>query len=630
MAKVIWIDLWTTNSCFAYMLWDKPDVIPNWEWDRTTPSVVYIKWDQLLVWKLAKRKAVLEPKNVVYEAKRFIWRMYNEVKDEITQVPYNVKEWSDWWVIIEIDWKDYKPEQISAFVLQKIKQDAEKYLNDKVDAAVITVPAYFNDSQRNATKAAWEIAWLKVERIINEPTAASLSYWIWNMKDEKIAVFDFWWWTFDITILEIWAEWTFQVLSTSWDTHLWWADIDKRIVDWLLNSFKDKEWEDLKWNAMALQRLKEEAENAKIWLSQSEQVEINIPFITTWKDWQPKHIQETLTRAQFDNMISDLIERTVKPTMDALRDSSLSPTDINEVILVWGSTRIPLVRKRVKDIFKKDAKMTVNPDEAVGLWAAIQWWIIQWDVNDILLLDVTPLSLWVEVEWWLVDYVIPRNTPIPVRKSKVYTTAQDNQPAVTIHVLQWERPRASDNKSLWNFNLDWIPPMRRGEAQIEVIFDMDANWILHVSAIEKTTWKEQKVTIQWATNLSDEEINRAQQDAEKFAETDKKYKETIEAKNTLEATAYQVEKMISENWDKISEEDKQKLNTLVSEAHKIKENPETTKEQAESKMKELQDALTPIYEQMNQQQWQPTSEWPKTESWPSDWDVEIHDADDKK
>ena len=607
MAKIIWIDLWTTNSCFAYMLGDKPEVISNAEWDRTTPSVVYINGDQLLVGKLAKRKAILEPKNVVYEVKRFIWRKYSEVKDEIKNIPYDVKEWKDGGVVIKIWDKEYKPEEISAFILKKIKEDAEKFLGEKIDKAVITVPAYFNDSQRNATKTAGEIAWLKVERIINEPTAAALSYGLNKTKDEKVAVFDLWGGTFDITILEIWSEWTFQVLSTSWDTHLGWADIDKVIIDWLISKFKEKEWIDLSTNAMALQRLKEESENAKIWLSQAEKVDINIPFIMTWSDGQPKHVEESLTRAQYENMISNLIERTKKPVLDALRDAKLSPEQINEVILVWGSTRVPAVQKVVKELFKKEPKMTVNPDEAVAAWASVQWGILQWDVTDILLLDVTPLSLGVEVEWWLVDFVIPRNTTIPIRKSKVYTTASDNQPAVTIHVVQWERTMARDNKSLWMFNLEWIPPMRRWTPQIEVTFDMDANWILNVSAKEKSTWAEQKVVIQWATNLSDEEVKKAQADAEKFAEEDKKRKEMIEQKNTLESMAFSTEKFIDDNKDKIPEADREKLKTLSADAHKIKENPDATKEEIDAKIKEIQDEMTKVYQAMwgsAQQPWE--------------------------
>jgi molecular chaperone DnaK len=610
MSKVIWIDLWTTNSVAAYLLWDKPEVIPNAEWDRITPSVVYIKWDQLLVWKLAKRKALLEPKNVIYEVKRFIWRKFSEVQDEIKNIPYEVKEWPDGGVLIVVDGKEYKPEQISAFILKKIKEDAEKYLGEKIDRAVITVPAYFNDSQRQATKAAWEIAWFKVERIINEPTAAALAYGLWKNKDEKVAVFDLWGWTFDITIMEIWSEWTFQVLATNWDTHLGWADFDKRIIEWLIERFKEKEWIDLSKDPMALQRLKEEAENAKKQLSQVEEVEINIPFIITWPDGQPRHLQEKLTRAQFERLIEDLVERTVKPTMDALKDAWLTPQDINEVILVWGSTRVPLVRKKVAEIFGREPKMTVNPDEAVALWAAIQWGIIQGQVTDILLLDVTPLSLWVEVEGWLVDVVIPRNTTIPVRKTKIYTTAVDNQPAVTIHVVQWERPMARDNKSLWMFNLEWIPPMPRWVPQIEVTFDIDANGILHVSAREKSTWKEQKVTIQWATNLSEEEIKRMQEEAEKFATLDRKRKEVAEKRNQLDQIVYWIEKLIKENESKLAEQDKNEILPLLEDAKKLidqykdvswiwDENQlDEIKNKFEEKIKELQSKSVNLYQKL--------------------------------
>ncbi len=600
MSKIIWIDLWTTNSCFAYMLGDKAEVIANAEWERTTPSIAYIKGEDLLVGTLAKRKAVLEPKNVVFEAKRFIWRKWSEVQEEIKNSPYDLKKWADWWVLIAVDWKEYKPEQIAAFVLQKIKADAEKFLWQSVTWAVITVPAYFNDSQRNATKVAWEIAWFKVERIINEPTAAALAYWTWKNKDEKVAVFDLWWGTFDITILEIGSEWTFQVLSTSWDTHLWWADLDKVLIDWLIAWFKAKEWIDLSWNAMALQRLKEESENAKKQLSQADSVEITIPFITMWDDWQPRNIQETLSRSQFEKMIWSLVERTKKPVQDALKDAKLSPSDIDEVILVWWSTRVPLVRKVVAELFGKEPKATVNPDEAVALWAAIQWWIIQWDVQDILLLDVTPLSLWVEVEWKLVDVVIPRNTTIPAKKNKTYTTAVDNQPAVTIHVLQWERPMAVDNKALWQFNLEGIPSMRRWEPQIEVTFDIDANGILNVSAKEKSTGKEQKVTIQWATGLSEEEIEKAQQEAQKFAEEDKKKKELIEVKNRLDAMIYQTEKFLTEAEEKkeamaLEDEDKKTLQWFVDEWKKLKDDDQAKKEDIEALMKKIEETLNGLY-----------------------------------
>ncbi len=571
---------------------------------------------------------------MVYESKRFIWKKYSEVKNKIANIPYNIKEAKDGGVLLEVDWKDYKPEQISAFVLQKIKEDAEKYLWETVDSAVITVPAYFNDSQRNATKASGEIAGLKVERIINEPTAASLAYGLDNKKDEKIGVFDFWGGTFDITILEIWAEGTFQVLSTSGDTYLWGSDIDSKLVEWLISSFKEKEGIDLSGNAIALQRLKEEAENAKIQLSQTHEVEISIPFITNWDDWQPKHIQETLTRANFENMINDIVEKTRQPVENALKDAKLWASDIDEIILVWWSTRIPLVRKKVSEIFWKEPKMTVNPDEAVAIGAAIQWGVIQWDVQDILLMDVTPLSLWVEVEGGMVDTVIERNTTIPTKKTKTYTTAADNQPAVTIHVVQWERPMASDNKSLWQFNLEWIPPMRRGQAQIEVTFDLDANGILHVSAKEKSTWKEQSVKIQGATNMSDEEIEQMQKDAEKFAEEDKKRKEMVESKNKLEATVYQMEQMKTENDSQLGDEDKKKLDDMIADAKSLKEDENVTKEQIDKKLEEIQNDLIQIGQKIQQQgqnaqQTEQTDDawtWEQSTQETQEW--EVHDADE--
>ena len=596
MWKVIWIDLWTTNSCVSYMLWDKSEVIANSEWARTTPSIVYIKWDEMLVWDLAKRKAILEPKNVIFETKRFIWRKFKEVADEVKDAPFDMKEWKDGWVLISIDWKDYKPEQISGFVLKKLKEDAEKFLWEPVTQAVITVPAYFNDSQRNATKAAWEIAGLKVERIINEPTAASLAYWEWKNKDEKIVVFDLWGWTFDVTILEIGSEWTFQVLSTSWDTQLGWKDFDQKIINYLVDAFKTKEWINLKGNAMAMQRLKDEAEKAKMQLSQTEKVEIMIPFICTDDKWQPKNLSETLTRAQFENLCKDLLDRCKQPVIQALKDSKLDKSDINEVILVWWSTRMPAVKTIVKDIFGKDPKATVNPDEAVSQGAAIQWWIIQWNVTDILLLDVTPLSLAVEVEWGLAHVLIPRNTTIPAKKSNIYTTASDNQNAVTVHVVQWERQFAKDNKSLGQFNLEWIPPMRRWQPQIEVTFDIDANWILKVSAEEKSTWKKQDVVIQWATNLSDDEIEKAKEEAEKFAEEDKKRKDLVESKNKLEQLTYQMQNIIDENKDKLSDEAKDEVNKLIESAKTMKDKEDATKEECEQELEKLNKEFADWYQ----------------------------------
>ena len=635
MWKVIWIDLWTTNSCVSYMLWDKSEVIANSEWARTTPSIVYIKWDEMLVWDLAKRKAILEPKNVIFETKRFIWRKFKEVENEVKDAPFDMKEWKDGWVLISIDWKDYKPEQISGFVLKKLKEDAEKFLWEPVTQAVITVPAYFNDSQRNATKAAGEIAGLKVERIINEPTAASLAYWEWKNKDEKIVVFDLWGWTFDVTILEIGSEWTFQVLSTSGDTQLGWKDFDQKIINYLVDAFKTKEWINLKENAMAMQRLKDEAEKAKMQLSQTEKVEIMIPFICTDDKWQPKNLSETLTRAQFENLCKDLLDRCKQPVIQALKDSKLDKSDINEVILVWWSTRMPAVKTIVKDIFGKDPKATVNPDEAVSQWAAIQWWIIQWNVTDILLLDVTPLSLAVEVEWGLAHVLIPRNTTIPAKKSNIYTTATDNQNAVTVHVVQWERQFAKDNKSLGQFNLEWIPPMRRGQPQIEVTFDIDANWILKVSAEEKSTWKKQDVVIQWATNLSDDEIEKAKEEAEKFAEEDKKRKDLVESKNKLEQLTYQMQNILDENKDKLSDDAKDEVNKLIESAKEMKDKEDATKEECERELERLNKEFADWYQKHsaeinpNANAWttETTDAWDNNNSW--DWAQpdEVIDAD---
>ncbi len=618
MWKIIWIDLGTTNSCVAYMMWDKSNVIANWEGARTTPSIVYIKGEEMLVWDLAKRKAVLEPKNVIFETKRFIGRKYKEVKDEVKDMPYDIKEWSDGGILVTVDKKDYKPEQLSGFILKKIKEDAEKFLWTPVTQAVITVPAYFNDAQRNATKAAGEIAGLKVERIINEPTAASLTYGEWQNKDEKIVVFDLWGWTFDVTILEIGWEWTFQVLSTSGDTQLGGKDFDQKIINYLVDSFKTKEWINLKENAMAMQRLKDEAEKAKMQLSQVERVDITIPFICTDDAWQPKNLTESLTRAQFENLAKDLLEKCKQPVIQALKDSKLDKWEINEIILVWGSTRMPAIKKIVKDIFDKEPKSTVNPDESVAQGAAIQGWIIQWDVKDILLMDVTPLSLAVEVEWWLAHKLIERNTTIPAKKSNIYTTATDNQSAVTVHVVQWERQFAKDNKSLWQFNLEWIPNMRRWQPQIEVTFDIDANGILNVSAEEKSTGKKQNVVIQWATDLSDDEIAKAKEDAERFAEEDKKRRELVESKNKLEQLTYQMENLLEENKDKLPDEAKEEVNKLIAESKELKEKEDATKEDLDKEIERIQKEFQELY-QKYQAQTQNTGWDPDTEIEDKDW-----------
>ena len=594
MAKIIGIDLGTTNSCVSYMLGDKSEVIANAEGKRTTPSVVYIKGDELLVGDLAKRKAILEPKNVIYEVKRFIGRKYSEVIGK-ENLPYEIKEAKDGGVLIVIDGKEYKPEQISAFILQKLKEDAEKFLGTPITQAVITTPAYFNDSQRNATKASGEIAGLKVERIINEPTAASLAYGEGKNKDEKIAVFDLGGGTFDVTILEIGAEWTFQVLSTSGDTHLGGADFDHVIINYLVESFKKKEGIDLTKNAMAMQRVKNEAEAAKHQLSQTERVDISIPFIITGEDGLPRNMEESLTRAQFENMCKDLFERCKKPCLSALEDSKLKKSEINQVILVGWSTRMPAVLKLVKDIFGIDPKATVNPDESVSQGAAIQWGIIQGDVKDILLLDVTPLSLSVEVEGGLAHVMIARNTTIPAKKENTFTTAADNQTAVTVHVTQGERQFARDNIDLWMFNLEGIPMMRRGQPQIEVTFDIDANGILNVTAKEKSTGKEINHRIEGSTNISDADIAKAKAEGEKFAEEDRKKRELVESKNRLEALIYQMETMLSEKKDQIPDEDKEKVNKLMADGKAITSKEDATKEEIDAEIERIQKEFAELY-----------------------------------
>jgi len=623
--------LGTTNSAFAYTLNEKPEIIANSEWERTTPSVVYIKDDEIVVWTIAKRKAVLNPKNTIYEIKRFIWKKYDEAKEDVQKMPYDIVKWSKGECLVKIDGKEYSPEKISSMILQKIKKDAEKFLGETVDRAVITVPAHFNDSERQATVAAWEIAWLKVERIINEPTAASLAYGLGKSqkKDETVAVYDFWGWTFDVTILQIGEEWTFQVLSTAGDVHLWGADIDNILIEHLLKTIKDSEWVDLSTNPTAMARLKEESENAKKQLSSADSVNISIPYLSVKWDGTPINLDVTLSRAQFESMIEHIVDKTVGPMRQAIKDADVDLNEIDEIILVWGSTRIPLVKKKIKEVFGKEPKATVNPDEAVALGAAVQWWIIGWDSSDIVLLDVTPLSLWVEVEWGMIDVVVPRNTTIPYKKSKVYTNAVDNQPAVTIHVVQGERPMAWDNKSLWMFNLDWIPPMWRWQAQIEVTFDIDSNWILNVSAKEKTTWKEQKVTIQWATNLSDEEIEKMKQEAEKYADEDKKRKELVEKKNMYDGIVLQMEKLVKENEANFSDEEKNKVKEYVEDSKKVREDNSISLEDIQKKIDEVQKFAQEIAQKAAQsQQWQ--GQQAEQAKDPNNQEAEVIDADEDK
>ena len=631
MGKIIGIDLGTTNSAMAYTIGDKPEIIPNAEGERVTPSVVYIKGDEVIVGTIAKRKAVLNPKNTIYEVKRFIGRKYDEAIDDIKRMPYEIKKGPDGGILIVVDGKEYKPEQISAMILQKIKKDAEAFLGEPVDAAVITVPAHFNDSQRQATKAAGEIAGLKVERIINEPTAAALAYGLGKdqKKDEIVAVYDFWGGTFDVTLLQIGEEGTFQVLSTAGDTHLGGADIDNVLIDYLLKKVKEKEGIDLRNNPTAMARLKEEAEKAKKQLSTAEVVDISIPYLAVKEDGTPVNLEETLTRAQFEAMIEPIIDKTVGPMRQAIQDAKVSLDDIDEIILVGGSTRIPLVRKKIKEVFGKDPKATVNPDEAVALGAAIQGSIIKGDTKDVVLLDVTPLSLGVEVEGGMVDVVVPRNTTIPYKKTKIYTTAQDNQQAVTIHVVQGERPMAADNKSLGMFNLEGIPPMRRGEPQIEVTFDIDANGILHVSAKEKTTGKEQKVTIQGATNLSEEEIERMKAEAEKHAEEDKKRKEVAEKKNQYDAIVYQMEKLVNEKPDAFTDEEKNKVKELVEDAKKVREDQAISAEEIQKKIDEVQSFAQQIAKKAAQAGAGQTQSQTQQPQDPNNQDAQVIEDDDK-
>lgn len=632
MWKIIWIDLWTTNSCVAFMEWWEPKVIPNLEWNRTTPSIVADKDGNIIVWTPAKRQAITNPKNTIYSAKRFIGRKYNEVWEEIKNVPFTVNKWSDWSALIHFWNKDVRPEQISAHVLMKLKEDAEKYLWQKVTEAIITVPAYFNDSQRQATINAWKIAWLEVKRIINEPTAAALAYWLGKNKDEKIAVYDLWWGTFDISILDLWEEGTFEVLSTNWDTHLGWDDFDQRVVEYIIDEFKKDQAIDLRNDPMALQRIRDEAEKAKKELSSTTEYDINLPYITV-DATGPKNLFMNITRAKFESLISDLVEKSLEPCRKVLKDANLKASDLNQVILVWWSTRIPLVQKKVEEFFWKKPNNSVNPDEAVACWAAIQAGIIGWDVTDVLLLDVTPLTLWIETMWWVRTPMIPRNTTIPASKTETFSTAADNQPSVEIHVLQWEREMAADNKSLWKFILEWIASAPRWVPQIEVTFDIDANWVLNVKAKDKWTWKEQHITIQGSTGMDDKEVDKLVKEAEAKKEEDKKRKDSVEAKNHAESAVYQAEKTITDNKDKIPENDKKDAEEKIADLKKILENTSSSKEDLESSTKALNDVMMKIWQAIYSQWWQTPPTDPCADGKcmvDDDWVVEWEVADDDK
>ena len=574
MGKIIGIDLGTTNSCMAVMEGGEPSVIANIEGQRITPSVVAVtKKGERLVGLLAKRQAVTNPDNTVYSAKRLIGRKYSEIKDELKTLSYHTEEGSNGDVKVKLQDKSYSPPEISAMVLQKLKADAEAYLGGPVTEAVITVPAYFNDSQRQATKDAGKIAGFEVKRIINEPTAAALAYGLDKKKDEKIAVFDLGGGTFDISVLEL-GDGVFEVKSTNGDTRLGGDDFDQVIMHWLIEEFKNQEGIDLKEDKLALQRLKESAEKAKCELSTVMETDINLPFITA-DSAGAKHLNITLTRAKLEQLTEDLIKRTEEPCKKAIKDAGLEAKDINEVILVGGMTRMPKVQEKVKEIFGKEPLKGVNPDEVVAIGAAIQGGVLGGEVKDVLLLDVTPLTLGIETLGGVRTPLIERNTTVPTSKSQIFSTATDNQTSVEIHVLQGEREMSADNKSLGRFTLDGIPPAPRGIPQVEVTFDIDANGIFHVSAKDKATNREQKITIQGASGLSDEEVEKLRKEAELHAEEDKKKKDLIEVKNQADNATYIAEKTVKEAGDKANTDDKKQVENKIAELKKIKDGDDT-------------------------------------------------------
>lgn len=592
MGKILGIDLGTTNCAMAIIEGGQPKILENVEGNRTTPSIVAIsKNGERLVGQSAKRQAVTNPENTVYSVKRLIGRKYGdvEVKKDIELVPYKIIQAGEG-VKVKMNDKEYTPQEVSAMILSKLKADAEAKIGEKITEAVITVPAYFDDAQRQATKDAGKIAGLEVKRIINEPTAAALAYGFDKKQGQQVVVYDLGGGTFDVSVLDISAD-TVEVKATNGDTHLGGEDFDQRIIDWIISEFKKDQGIDLSKDPLALQRIKESAEKAKIELSTTMETEINQPFITTDENG-PKHLVMKLSRSKMEELISDLVDRTIEPCKKALTDASMNVSDIEEVILVGGMTRMPLVQKKVKEFFGKEPNLSVNPDEVVSVGAAVQAGVLQGDVKDVLLLDVTPLTLGIETLGGVATPLIERNTTIPTSKSQIFSTAADNQPSVEIHIVQGERPMAQDNKTLGRFILDGLPPAPRGVPQVEVTFDIDANGILNVIAKDKATNKEQKITITSSSGLSKEEIEKMQKEAELHADEDKKKKENIEIKNQADAVVFSTERLLKESGDKMKEDDKKELENKMEELKKIKDGEQY--DEMKKKMEELNEIAQKI------------------------------------